>query len=156
VMFALVPAMFGALGALWVTHMTLNLFSLIGIILLMGLVTKNSILLVDFANQLRAGGMDKTEAMLHAAPVRMRPVLMTALSMIFGVLPAAVGVGPGAETRQPMGVAVAAGMLTSTFLTLLVVPAFYLALDDALAWLRRGFRRVPAEAPLQSGAAARG
>ncbi len=142
VMFALVPAMFGALGALALAGMTINLFSLIGIILLMGLVTKNSILLVDFANQLRAGGMEKTEAMRQAAPVRMRPVLMTALSMIFGVLPAAVGVGPGAETRQPMGIAVGAGMLTSTFLTLLVVPAFYLALDDLLLWLRRGMRRA--------------
>jgi HAE1 family hydrophobic/amphiphilic exporter-1 len=141
VMFALVPAMLGALGALAIAGMTLNLFSLIGIILLMGLVTKNSILLVDFANQLRADGMEKTEAMLHAAPVRMRPVLMTAISMIFGVLPAAIGVGPGAETRQPMGIAVAAGMLTSTFLTLLVVPAFYLALDDGAAALRRLARR---------------
>jgi len=150
VMFALVPAMLGALGALAATGMTLNLFSLIGIVLLMGLVTKNSILLVDFANQLRAGGMDKVEAMRQAAPARMRPVLMTALSMIFGVLPAAVGVGPGAETRQPMGVAVAAGMLTSTFLTLLIVPAFYLALDDLVVRLRRGARRVLGRAPLQT------
>ena len=142
VMFALIPAMLGALGALWIFDMTINLFSMIGIILLMGLVTKNSILLVDFANQLRAEGLEKTEAMLRAAPARMRPVLMTALSMVFGVLPAAVGVGPGAETRQPMGVAVAAGMFTSTFLTLLVVPGFYLALDDLKEWLGRAARRA--------------
>jgi HAE1 family hydrophobic/amphiphilic exporter-1 len=87
-----------------------------------------------------------------AAPVRMRPVLMTALSMIFGVLPAAVGVGPGAETRAPMAVAVAAGMLSSTMLTLLVVPVFYIVLDDAVDVLKARLRRVlrrgslPAEA----------
>jgi HAE1 family hydrophobic/amphiphilic exporter-1 len=110
---------------------------MIGIVLLAGLVTKNSILLVDYANQLRAEGMEKVDAMRKAAPVRMRPVVMTALAMIFGVLPAAIGVGPGAETRAPMGVATAAGMLTSMLLTLLVVPVFYLALDDASVWLRR-------------------
>jgi HAE1 family hydrophobic/amphiphilic exporter-1 len=117
--------------------MTLNLFSMIGIVLLAGLVTKNSILLVDYANQLRAEGLDKTAAMRRAAPVRMRPVMMTALAMIFGVLPAAFGVGPGAETRAPMAIATAAGMLTSMLLTLLVVPVFYLALDDLSAWVRR-------------------
>jgi HAE1 family hydrophobic/amphiphilic exporter-1 len=137
VMLALPLAMVGALGALMMFGMTLNLFSLIGIVLLMGLVTKNSILLVDYANALRAQGMDKNEAMRTAAPVRMRPVLMTALSMIFGVLPAAIGVGPGAETRAPMAVAVAAGMFSSTILTLLVVPVFYLVLDDFVHWLPR-------------------
>ena len=141
VMLALPLAMVGALGALLACGMTLNLFSLIGIILLMGLVTKNSILLVDYANQLRAGGMDKVEAMRTAAPVRMRPVLMTALSMIFGVLPAAIGLGPGAETRAPMAVAVAAGMFSSTVLTLIVVPVFYLFLDDAVDSLRKTLRR---------------
>jgi HAE1 family hydrophobic/amphiphilic exporter-1 len=154
VMLALPLAMVGALGALWLLDalhqlgliykpgMTFNLFSLIGIILLMGLVTKNSILLVDYANQLRAEGMGKFEAMRTAAPVRMRPVLMTALSMIFGVLPAAVGVGPGAETRAPMAVAVAAGMLSSTVLTLIVVPVFYVALDDGVEAAKRGLRRL--------------
>ncbi|MEE8582154.1 MAG: efflux RND transporter permease subunit, partial [Myxococcota bacterium] len=130
VMLAILLAAVGALGALYVTGMTRNLFSMIGIILLMGLVTKNSILLVDYTNQLRREGMGKVEAVRHAAPVRMRPVLMTAISMIFGVLPAALGVGPGSETRQPMGVATAAGMFTSTCLTLLLVPVFYLVLDD--------------------------
>jgi HAE1 family hydrophobic/amphiphilic exporter-1 len=121
--------------------MTINLFSVIGIILLMGLVTKNSILLVDYANELRSQGMEKSAAMRKAAPVRMRPVLMTAISMIFGVLPAAIGVGPGAETRAPMAVATGAGMLSSTVLTLVVVPVFYLALDDGLDWLRARLRR---------------
>jgi HAE1 family hydrophobic/amphiphilic exporter-1 len=136
VMLAVPFSMVGALGGLWLLGMTLNMFSLIGIVLLMGLVTKNSILLVDYANQLRAEGVDKLEAMRHAAPIRMRPVLMTALSMIFGVLPAAFGLGPGAETRAPMAVATAAGMTTSVLLTLLVVPVFYLVLDDLSAWLR--------------------
>jgi HAE1 family hydrophobic/amphiphilic exporter-1 len=130
VMLALPFSMVGALGALYFAGMTLKLFSMIGIILLMGLVTKNSILLVDYANQLRAEGRDKLAAIREAAPVRMRPVLMTACSMIFGVLPAAVGVGPGAETRAPMAVATAAGMFSSMLLTLLIVPLFYVAIDD--------------------------
>jgi len=141
VMLALPMAMVGALGGLLVFGQTLNLFSLIGIILLMGLVTKNSILLVDYANQLRASGLDKVEAMRTAAPVRMRPVLMTAVSMIFGVLPAAMGLGPGSESRQPMAIATATGMLSSTALTLLVVPVFYLTLDDGVQRLRRLLRR---------------
>jgi len=142
VMLALPFAMFGALGALLAAGMTLNLFSLIGIILLFGLVTKNSILLIDFANQLRAQGMDRLEAIRTAAPIRMRPVLMTAISMIFGVLPAAVGVGPGSETRAPMAVATAAGMFSSTVLTLLIVPVFYVVLEDVTTWIggHLGFR----------------
>ena len=142
VMLALPLSMVGALGGLLIFDQTLNLFSMIGIILLFGLVTKNSILLVDYANQLRARGMDKYEAMRTAAPVRMRPVLMTAISMIFGVLPAAIGFGPGSESRAPMAIATAAGMFSSTILTLLVVPVFYLLVDDAAEWVRRGFGRV--------------
>ena len=115
---------------------------MIGIILLLGLVTKNSILLVDYANQLRRGGMDKVEAIRTAAPVRMRPVLMTAISMIFGVLPAALGIGPGSETRAPMAIATAMGMFSSTILTLLVVPVFYLLLDDATEFVKKSFRRI--------------
>ena len=157
VMLALPLAMVGALSALWLLSvtgrpgMTFNLFSLIGIILLMGLVTKNSILLVDYANQLRAEGMEKLEAMRTAAPVRMRPVLMTAFSMIFGVLPAAVGVGPGAESRAPMAVAVAAGMFSSTILTLVVVPVFYIVLDDGVEAFKRRVRRLLRRPALQSG-----
>ena len=142
VMLALPLAMFGALGGLLAMGMTLNLFSLIGILMLFGLVTKNSILLVDKANQLRESGMDKVEAMRMAAPIRMRPVLMTALSMIFGVLPAALGLGPGAETRAPMAVATAAGMFSSTMLTLLIVPVFYVFLDDLVESTKQLFRRL--------------
>jgi HAE1 family hydrophobic/amphiphilic exporter-1 len=149
VMLALPLSMIGAFGGLFLMGvlgrpgMTLNLFSLIGIILLFGLVTKNSILLVDYANQLRERGMDKLEAIRTAAPIRMRPVLMTAIAMIFGALPAALGIGPGAETRSPMAVAAAAGMISSTALTLLVVPVFYLAFDDAAEWLRSKIWRRP-------------
>jgi HAE1 family hydrophobic/amphiphilic exporter-1 len=153
VMLALPFAMVGALGGLALFGMSLNLFSTIGIVLLLGLVTKNSILLIDYAQQLRAEGMDTLPAILQAAPVRMRPVLMTALSMIFGVLPAAFGIGPGAETRAPMAVATGFGMLSSMLLTLLVVPLFYVFLDDAArfaralpARLRGRSARTPAQA----------
>jgi hydrophobe/amphiphile efflux-1 (HAE1) family protein len=137
VMLALPLAMTGALAGLWIFGHSLNLFSLIGIILLFGLVTKNSILLVDYALQLRAQGMDTVEAMRTAAPVRLRPVLMTALSMVFGVLPAAIGLGPGSETRAPMAIATAAGMLSSAVLTLLIVPVFFIVIDDFGAWVKR-------------------
>jgi HAE1 family hydrophobic/amphiphilic exporter-1 len=142
VMLALPLAVVGALAGLLATGNTLNLFSLIGILLLFGLVTKNSILVVDYANQLRAQGMDKRTAIRTAAPVRMRPVLMTALSMIFGVLPAAIGLGPGAESRAPMAVATAAGMFSSTVLTLIVVPVFYLLFDDGADAVKRAFTRM--------------
>jgi hydrophobe/amphiphile efflux-1 (HAE1) family protein len=151
VMLALPLAMVGALAGLLIMKaigrpgMTLNLFSMIGIILLFGLVTKNSILLVDYANQLRQRGLDKVEAMRRAAPIRMRPVLMTAIAMIFGAAPAALGIGPGAETRSPMAMAAMAGMISSTALTLLVVPVFYLTLDDGVAWLGRKLRRREAQ-----------
>jgi HAE1 family hydrophobic/amphiphilic exporter-1 len=143
VMAALPFSMVGALGGLWALDMSLNLFSMIGIVLLIGLVTKNSILLVDYANQLRQEeGISAEEAIRRAAPVRMRPVLMTALSMIFGVLPTAVGLGAGSETRAPMAVATAAGMFTSMMLTLLIVPVFYLALEGIRDFFakRRGAR----------------
>jgi HAE1 family hydrophobic/amphiphilic exporter-1 len=154
VMLALPLALTGALGGLWVMSffrvgMTLNMFSMIGILLVMGLVTKNSILLVDYANQLRAGGMDKVEAMRTAAPVRLRPVLMTAASTIFGVLPAAFGLGPGAETRAPMAIASGAGMLSSTMLTLLVVPVFYVLFDDAAERVKALFRRLLGSKPAE-------
>jgi hydrophobic/amphiphilic exporter-1 (mainly G- bacteria), HAE1 family len=157
VMMALPLAMVGALGGLYLLHltgkpgMTINLFSIIGIILLLGLVTKNSILLVDYANQLRAEGMDKLEAMRTAAPVRMRPVLMTAISMVFGVVPAAFGLGPGSETRAPMAVASGAGMFSSTLLTLLVVPVVYLMLDDLADRVKALLRRRSREEAASEG-----
>ncbi len=127
----------GAFGALLLTGNTISIFSLIGIILLMGLVKKNAILLVDYTNTLRERGMSRREAILHAGPVRLRPILMTTFAMIFGMIPVALGVGEGAETRAPMGITVIGGLLTSLFLTLLVVPAAYDLFDD---WTRR-FRK---------------
>ncbi|HOG83046.1 MAG TPA: efflux RND transporter permease subunit, partial [Smithellaceae bacterium] len=120
----------GAFGALFLTGKTLNIFSLIGLILLMGLVKKNAILLVDYTNVLRERGMPRREAILQAGPVRMRPILMTTFAMIFGMLPIAFAVGEGAETRAPMGIAVIGGLLTSLVLTLVVVPAAYDIFDD--------------------------
>jgi HAE1 family hydrophobic/amphiphilic exporter-1 len=120
----------GAFGALFITGKTLNIFSLIGLILLMGLVKKNAILLVDYTNVLRERGMSRREAILQAGPVRMRPILMTTVAMVFGMLPIALAVGEGAETRAPMGIAVIGGLITSLVLTLVVVPAAYDVFDD--------------------------
>ena len=163
VMAALPFSMVGALGGLWFMSqpwigmhgMTFNLFSLIGMILLAGLVTKNSILLVDYANQLRSEGLSAVEAMRRAAPVRMRPVLMTAFSMIFGVLPAAIGLGPGSESRAPMAVATAAGMFSSMLLTLLIVPVLYVWIEGVSDFFRRSLGRAKkfssAETPMPEG-----
>jgi HAE1 family hydrophobic/amphiphilic exporter-1 len=120
----------GAFGALFLTGKTLNIFSFIGLILLMGLVKKNAILLVDYTNVLRGRGMPRREAILQAGPVRMRPILMTTFAMIFGMLPIALGVGEGAEARAPMGIAVIGGLFTSLVLTLVVVPSAYDIFDD--------------------------
>ena len=122
-----------------IPSMNLNLYSLIGLVLLLGLVTKNSILLVEFANQRRALGVSAVEAMRQAGAVRLRPILMTALSTVIGILPIALGLGAGAESRRPLGVAVVGGMLSSTFLTLYLVPAFYIMVDR--------FRRAPVVPP---------
>jgi len=119
----------GAFGALLLTGRTLNIFSFIGLILLMGLVKKNAILLVDYTNTLRQRGLARKEAILEAGPVRLRPILMTTFAMIFGMIPVAVGVGEGAETRSPMGIAVIGGLLTSLLLTLIVVPVAYDVVD---------------------------
>lgn len=127
----------GAFGALLIAGKTLNIFSFIGLILLMGLVKKNAILLVDYTNTLRARGAARREAIIQAGPARLRPILMTTFAMIFGMLPVAFGVGEGAETRSPMGVATIGGLLTSLFLTLVVVPAAYDLLDDGQEWLKR-------------------
>ncbi len=120
----------GAFGALFITGKTLNIFSFIGLILLMGLVKKNAILLVDYTNVLRGRGMSRREAILQAGPVRMRPILMTTFAMVFGMLPIALGVGEGAETRAPMGISVIGGLLTSLVLTLIVIPSAYDIFDD--------------------------
>jgi len=114
---------------------------------LMGIVMKNGILLVDYTNTLRERGLPAREAVLEAGPTRMRPVLMTAVSTIFGMLPVALGVGDGSEWRSPMGLISIGGLSTSTLLTLLVVPVAYTLVDDALGWLRRLTRVGAASAP---------
>ncbi len=129
VLVALPFSLTGALLALYLFDLSLNLYSAIGIILLMGIVKKNAILLVDFTNQRRLLGDPVKEALLHACPVRLRPILMTSISTIAGALPAAIAVGPGGEVRQPMAIAVVGGVAVSTFLTLFVVPALYSVLD---------------------------
>ena len=100
----------------------------------MGIAKKNSILLVDFTNQARASGMERHEALLHACPVRLRPILMTSTATIAGALPPAFAIGPGAELQRPMALAIVGGMIVSTALTLFVVPAAYSLLDDMVAW----------------------
>jgi HAE1 family hydrophobic/amphiphilic exporter-1 len=120
----------GAFGALLIFGKTISIMSLIGLILLMGLVKKNAILLIDYTNTLRERGMARREAILTAGPVRLRPILMTTFAMVCGMLPVALGVGEGSESRSPMGVAVIGGLITSLFLTLAVVPATYDLFDD--------------------------
>lgn len=130
-------SLIGAFGALMLTGKTINVFSMIGLILLMGLVKKNAILLVDYTNTLRERGLPRREAIKEAGPVRLRPILMTTFAMVFGMVPVAFGVGEGAETRSPMGIAVIGGLLTSLFLTLLVVPAAYDLFDEGIDKIRR-------------------
>jgi multidrug efflux pump len=116
---------FGALLSLWLFGQSLNIFSRIGLIMLFGLVTKNAILIVEFANQLRTQGRSVVQAVTEASVIRLRPILMTSFSTVFGILPIAIGLGAGAESRRPLGIAVVGGVLFSTFLTLLVVPVVY-------------------------------
>ncbi len=127
----------GVVLALLMFGSTLSMFSIIGIVMLMGLVTKNAILLVDFAIRAREEGMERSQALLMAAKVRLRPILMTTLAMIFGMVPLAFALTEGSEQRAPMGQAVIGGVITSSLLTLVVVPVVYCYLDDLAAWLRR-------------------
>lgn len=125
IMFPLPLAMIGALAGLFIAGSELSLVSLIGIMMLMGLVTKNAILLIDFAKQRIKAGVPCKEALAEAGGIRLRPILMTSIAMIFGMLPIALGMGPGAEARAPMAHAIIGGVLTSTLLTLVVVPTIY-------------------------------
>jgi HAE1 family hydrophobic/amphiphilic exporter-1 len=137
IMMSLPLSLIGVVLALLYFGSTLNMFSMIGFIMLMGLVTKNAILLIDFANQARAQGMERGAALLRAAEIRLRPILMTTLAMIFGMAPLAFGLGAGSEQRAPMGQAVIGGLIASTILTLLVVPVLYALLDDLKQKLAR-------------------
>jgi multidrug efflux pump len=121
-------AVVGALVSLFVFKQSLNIYSQIGLIMLVGLVTKNAILIVEYSNQLRERGLALLDAVVQASRIRLRPILMTSFSTIFGILPIAIGWGAGGEARRPLGIAVVGGMVFSTFLTLVLVPVMYMLL----------------------------
>jgi HAE1 family hydrophobic/amphiphilic exporter-1 len=159
-MSALPLTLIGVVLALLLFRSTLNMFSIIGVVMLMGLVTKNAILLVDFAIRARHGEhagehgqdhevapLDRDSALLLAAKVRLRPILMTTLAMIFGMVPLAFALSEGSEQRAPMGQAVIGGVITSSLLTLVVVPVIYCYLDDLAAWARKRFTSPPPVVP---------
>ena len=135
IMLSLPLSLIGVMLAMLVTNTTLNLMSLIGVILLMGIVAKNAILLVDFAKWSEEAGMRRREAIIEAGRVRLRPILMTTFALIAGMMPIAIGAGEGADFRAPLGRAVIGGVITSTILTLLVIPTFYEILTDWRDWL---------------------
>lgn len=146
VLLAVPLAVTGALGALWVMGSTLNVYSQVGMILLIGLVSKNSILLVTYANELRSRGSDAVTAMIEAGRIRLRPILMTSVATIFGALPIALGLGAGASSRRPLGYAIIGGMVVSTLITLYLVPAAFVVFERLSA--RRAVRAVRPEPEL--------
>jgi len=141
IMFSLPLSIVGMAGMLKITGDTINIMALIGLIMLMGLVTKNAILLVDYAKVLRTrDGLERTQAVIEAGRTRLRPIIMTTLAMIFGMLPLFFGLGAGGEGRAPMARAVVGGLITSSVLTLIVVPVMYTCLDDFGLWLKRKWK----------------
>jgi hydrophobic/amphiphilic exporter-1 (mainly G- bacteria), HAE1 family len=141
IMLSLPLSLIGVMLGLMLTRGTFNIMSMIGVIMLMGLVTKNAILLVDFANKARDQGSERRQALIDAGELRLRPIMMTTLAMIFGMLPTALALGAGSEFRSPMAVAVIGGLITSTLLTLVVVPVVYTYLDDFGNWVGRWVKR---------------
>jgi multidrug efflux pump subunit AcrB len=135
-------AIVGAMLGLLVAQSDFGMISLIGIIFLLGLTNKNAILIVDYINQLRQSGIDRNDAVLKAGPVRLRPILMTTVATILGMVPIAIGLGAGAELRAPMAIAIMGGLITSTLLSLLVVPVVYTLLDDIDQRIKRPFHRA--------------
>jgi HAE1 family hydrophobic/amphiphilic exporter-1 len=134
ILLALPFSVSGALLMLYLSGQSLNVYSVLGLILLMGIAKKNSIMLVDFTNQIRARGVERHEALLQACPIRLRPILMTSIATIAGASPAAFAIGPGAETQRPMALGLVGGMIVSTVMTLIVVPAAYSVFDDVVNW----------------------
>jgi HAE1 family hydrophobic/amphiphilic exporter-1 len=154
IMLSLPLSMVGAFGAIYLAHSTISIMTLIGVIMLMGLVTKNAILLVDYANTVRRQGKNRRDALMAAGPVRLRPILMTTGAMIFGMMPVALALSEGSEQRAPMAIAVIGGLITSTLLTLVVVPVAY-EIIDAIAERILGHATVlpeGQETPLQAKA----
>jgi hydrophobic/amphiphilic exporter-1 (mainly G- bacteria), HAE1 family len=135
IMLSLPLSLIGVMLALLVTGSTLNLMSMIGVILLMGIVAKNAILLIDFAKWSEEAGMSRREALIEAGRVRLRPILMTTFALIAGMVPVAIGAGEGADFRAPLGRAVIGGVITSTVLTLIVIPTFYEIMTEWRDWL---------------------
>ena len=150
IMVALPLAFVGVFVALLLFGSTLNMFSVIGIIMLMGLASKNGILLVDFINQSRREGMSRLDAIVEAGRVRLRPIMMTSLAMIFGMLPLALASGAGSETQRPMAHAIIGGMITSTVLTLIVVPVVYTYMDGLRSRIRRLLARLSGQKVAQA------
>jgi HAE1 family hydrophobic/amphiphilic exporter-1 len=143
IMFSLPVTLVGAFGGLWLTGNTLNLISLLGIILLIGVVTKNAILLVDFTNVLRTErGYSRKEALIEAGRLRIRPILMTTAAIVFALLPLLLGTGAGAEFRAPLAAVVIGGNISSTLLTLIIVPVVYTFLDGAGGLSTRTARKL--------------
>lgn len=139
IMLSLPLSLIGAILGLLIFNSSFSIFSMIGIVMLMGLVTKNAILLIDFVKQQREKGVSKFDAILTAGPIRLRPILMTTFATVFGMLPLALGIGPGAELRAPMARAAIGGIISSTLLTLVVVPVVYSLIDDVVEYLKRVF-----------------
>ena len=150
IMFSIPVALIGALVALAVTHQTSNIFSIIGMIMLFGLVAKNGILLVDYANTLKKRGLTFAEAIVTAGGTRLRPIVMTTAAMVFGMLPLALGKTEGGEIRMSMGIVLIGGLLSSLFLTLFLVPAMYVTVNRITGWFddwraRRAERAIIAD-----------
>ena len=143
IMVSLPLSLIGVMLALLVTGSTLNLMSLIGVILLMGIVAKNAILLIDFAKWAEEEGKSRREALIEAGRVRLRPILMTTFALIAGMIPVAIGAGEGADFRAPLGRAVIGGVITSTVLTLLVIPTFYEIMTEWRDWVLEKVKRRP-------------
>jgi HAE1 family hydrophobic/amphiphilic exporter-1 len=137
IMFSIPVALVGGLSALAITDKALSSLSMIGLLLSLGLVSKNAILLVDYTNTLRAQGLTLYDALIKAGPVRLRPILMTTATMVCGMLPMAVGLGAGGNMRQGMGIVVIGSLLSSTLLTLVLVPVMYSVLEGAKARLKK-------------------
>jgi HAE1 family hydrophobic/amphiphilic exporter-1 len=156
IMVSLPLSLIGVMLALMFTNTTINIMSLIGVILLMGIVAKNAILLIDFAKWAREKeGLPRREALIQAGAIRLRPIMMTTLALIAGMIPVALGVGEGAEFRAPLGRAVIGGVITSTLLTLVVIPTFYEILDEWREWVLSKFgvyKRRTAEHPIPHAA----
>ncbi|WP_374300064.1 efflux RND transporter permease subunit [Ferrovibrio sp.] len=143
IMASLPLSLIGVIIGLWLWGSTLNIFSIIGFIMLMGLVTKNAILLIDFVNHARRSGLDRLEAILEAGEIRLRPIMMTTLAMIFGMMPLALALGEGAKQTSAMAHAVIGGLISSTILTLIVTPVIFTYLDDLGAWVSRRLPKAP-------------